>query len=170
MSKFAKLIIILFVFPFWSCIIADDVCPSKSVSIYSISGGVLVSSHSWLWWYNSNTGYITSVKEKANWYLQFVDGYIAFQNHKYPGYCLMRQYIDDPLALKACDYSQSSQFFKLIPTESGATLIKTKDYDLCLYLRYSEVLTGLCPKSKEVESYWLWSLLPPYEQKVSKFN
>lgn len=169
MSIVTKLFSIAVLLSIWKQITSEDTCPiPKQVSIYNIESGVVILSHNgWFLYYTHTACLSTSKSDKANWYLQYVDGYVAFRNVEYSKLCLTYEGRDKYLALKNCKLSCK---FELIPTLSGGSLIKVKGLNQCVYPSGQYAYTGNCPVGSAVEGKWLWAINPPYTTKSSKLN
>lgn len=153
---------------------SDQVCPVITGTIYSIRNGIVIFTHKNFWigkpiW----ADYMSEVRKlkpnRANWYLEFVDGYVVFWSQEFSSFCLTYIGREHQLEGRTCDYLQDTQFFELIPTFSGASLIKVKDKNQCIYVYdgftgYS-VYTGDCPVGEEVDNKFLWSIVPSYLEK-----
>lgn len=159
---------------------AEGTCPTNvsnnAVSIYNIREGTLILGP------NENSKaqikHISDVLKDfshsvSNWNVKYGNGYVTFENQAHPKNCLTYGGKNKQLALRTCE-DKKDQFFELLPTSTGANLIKAWNVNQCVY-HYNGwfgiyVYSGACPGKKAVENKWLWGLIPAYSIKDMKLE
>ena len=132
------------------------------------------TSNGYIWSDYANNLKSGSWNDTANWTIHHMpDGEVMFRNTYYNGsknrydLCLSTYGRNWQVTSSVCDTGDNKQRFKLLPTQSGATLVKNSVYG-CLYTHSGTenylIYSDTCPstsQSREVPSKWLWSLIPP---------